>query len=266
MVGLTTQDAMDQKVKSLNALPRPSRLSSSKSLPNDWYFDVRYIPLEPTPHHILFLVRLGDKYLHTERLPLGLSKDKSGIEYFPQTADEAAPEVANALIHSFVANPAPSAPWKLFTYDPGLAIHVGNIFRKLGVREELQKIQFLKSNEKVAQTLCDDFFSNLTRTMGVEFSIPSPQTIGLSNYKPPRDDFFASRADSGGSTDVNLKRTLAYVQDLMNSRPLTTDAMSEDMKQGVHHVMTLFQTKSTAMVRAEADAGDPESALDFALR
>lgn len=87
---------MSQMVRSLNVLPRPPRLP--KSLSNDWYFDVRYIPLEPTPHHIMILVRPGDDFLHTERLPLGLSEDESGIGHFPETAEEAAPEVANALI------------------------------------------------------------------------------------------------------------------------------------------------------------------------
>jgi hypothetical protein len=55
-------------VQSFNALHQP-RLSPS-GLPNHWHFDLRYIALNPTPSHVLFLVQLDSGYIHSERLPL----------------------------------------------------------------------------------------------------------------------------------------------------------------------------------------------------
>lgn len=269
---------VSKTVKSLNALPRPSRVPSS-SIPNDWFFDVRYIPLEPTPHHILFLIRPEDKFVHTERLPLGLSSNRSGIAYFPELADEAAPELANALIHSFVNNFGkatalpPSAPWKLITHDPALAIEIEKEFRKLGVREELCRIQISKRYDSLAQSLCDDFFQGLKRSKGItgmlDALLDTPQSIGFYNFRPPADDHFIQVEEGSGGGhiigDVSLDRILGYTREFMNSRCKTTDFV-EDLSGAVHDVLNLFQSKSVAVVRAEADAGNPESAIDYAFR
>ena len=72
---------------------------------------------------------------------MGLSTRSNGIEFFPDTPEEAAPEVAKALMHAFVnrfggqASQA-IAPWNLMTEDKNLAATVGDEFKKLGVGYE----------------------------------------------------------------------------------------------------------------------------------
>ncbi|KAF9469458.1 hypothetical protein BDZ94DRAFT_1244525 [Collybia nuda] len=267
LVILATPKSMSQAAKLFNELPRPSRLNS---ISNDWYFDVRYVPLEPTPHHMLFLIRPADKFVHAERLPLGVSHDESGIGFFPETAEDAAPEVIDALIYSFVNNfgrtaaGKASAPWKLSTFDPGLAVEVGKIFRQIGVRKDLWKINVARNLDPLAQALCDDFFTTLTRSMGITYFISTPQSIGLSNYRPPPDDFFITGESVSGCGDTNFGKALAYAQDRMNCRSTTNE--SEDMMRVVQSAIAMFQTKPLAIAQAEADAGDPESALDIAFR
>ena len=97
--------------------------------------------------HLLFLLQLDSSFIHTERLPLGTSDSDdpmSGMRFFPESGTEAAPEASKAIIHSFLNSfgchnfvlnpPPPSAPWKLTTGDPQLAVAVGNEFKKIGVR------------------------------------------------------------------------------------------------------------------------------------
>lgn len=79
-----------------------------------------------------------------ELLPLDGGKPMS---FFPETGKDAAPEVANALIRSFltsfgIAGKPPLAPWKLTTDDVDLASAVGEEFKKLGILQVLWKIQY----------------------------------------------------------------------------------------------------------------------------
>ena len=90
-------------VKSFNALPRKEMAPPDEVL-NEWHFDFRYIQLEPNPSHVITLIQPQSQIIHIERLPVGLPTNQSGIEYFPESGKEAAPEVARALLHAFVNN------------------------------------------------------------------------------------------------------------------------------------------------------------------
>ena len=106
-------------------------------------FDLRYIQLEPTPSHIIALIQPQFQFIHIERLPIGLPANQSGIEYFPESGKEVAPEVAKALLHAFAnklgqsaipKTPPAFSPWKLTTVDKELASAVSDEFKRIGVR------------------------------------------------------------------------------------------------------------------------------------
>jgi len=261
-------------IKSFNALPRPPK--TPYGLPNHWHFDIRYIPLDPTPSHLLFLVQLSSSYVHTEQLPLGISTSASGTVFFPETGAEAAPEVSKALLHSFVDGmwlknlkliPPAYAPWKLTTDDPQLAAAVADEFKKIGVREELCKIHVVKGKALVtAQTAFDEFWQTLKVQIGLTglagATITTPDSIGFHNFRPA--------VWVGDVTDSDVQKACSYAQRLSSTRPILVEIDPRDvggeMAKEIRTIMELINTKSATQVRAEADAGNADAAIDYALR
>lgn len=262
-------------VKSFNALPRKQRLPTG--LPNHWHFDLRFVPLEP-PSHLLFLVQLDSSYVHGERLPLSTSENTmSGMQFFPETGIEAAPEISKAIIHSFLDNfgsrnfmlnaPPLFAPWKLTTGDPQLARAVGDEFKNMGIREELCKIHVVKGKAlETAQLAFDGFWQSLKQSIGFT-GLPgdvltTPDSIGFSNYRPA--------TWVGNANDGDTEKALAYAQRLSATRPISGEIDAHDTGENIvkeiRTVLELVNAKSTDQVRAEADAGNAESAIDYALR
>ena len=87
-------------VKAFNALPR-KEMAPSDDVLSEWHFDFCYIEVEPNPSHVITLIQPQSQIIHIERLPIGLTTNQSGIEYFLESGKEAAPEVAKAL-YAFV--------------------------------------------------------------------------------------------------------------------------------------------------------------------
>lgn len=265
-----------KSVKQFNALPRKPRAPSGV-VSNNWHFDLRYVPLDPTPSHFLFVVQLESSYIHGERIPLNLPANASGIEFFPETGEEAAPEVAKALIHSFLDGfgerkftfnpPPPYAPWKLSTEDSSLAEAVGNEFRRLGVRPELCKIEVVKGKSLTsAQEAFEGFWDSLKTSMGITGLVSAALT-------PPGSIVFKNLCLSpwvGNPNDDEATKALAYTQRLATARPLSEEAshtsVGEEMMRKYRLNLAYLQSKTNDVVRAEADAGKGESAIDFSLR
>jgi hypothetical protein len=269
-------------VKLFNTLPRPQLMPTG--LPNDWHFDLRYIPLDPTPSHFLFIVQQDSNYTHGERLPLGVSTDESGIAFFPESGTEAASEVSKALIHAFVdgfgnhkfmLNPHPPfAPWKLTTEDPHLAKGVSEEFMKIGVQIQLCNIHVVKGKAlETAQTAFESFWNNLKSRIGitgiVADALTTPNSITFHNFQPKTTTTrFGDDSDDEDSAEIS--KALGYVQRLSSSRPISLNIDPHDqgkntMKE-VQSTIELFKAKSSKTVRKEADAGNAESAIEYALR
>jgi hypothetical protein len=199
------------------------------------------------------------------------------MAFFPETAKEAASEVSKALIHSFVDNlglakfksnpPPPFAPWKLTTEDPQLAIAVADEFRKIGVRQELCTIGIVKGKAlKKVQSVFEGFWKDLKAQMGIT-GLPAdvlttPDSIGFHNYRPG--------TWTGNADDDDTQKALAYVQRLSSTRPISVELDPRDegdnIMKDLQTVLALIKAKSDDTVRAEADAGNPEAAIDYALR
>jgi len=266
---------LDTALQIFNKLPRQP-LAPSGRVPNHWHFDLRYIPLEPTPSHVVFLCQTQSSYIHTERLPLGLSTRESGIQYFPESGKEAAPEVAKALIDSFVTSfgtgkfqtkPAPAfAPWRLTTEDPSLAVAVGEEFKRLGLRDELCKIHVVTGPTlKKAEEAFARFFKSLKDQIGLT-------GIAAASIKTPGSIVFNLKVEPKQLRgDENMDKALAYAQRLHTARPISSAPYdSSDAGNSLigemETVMKLIEVKAADVARAEADAGSPESAMDYALR
>lgn len=255
-------------------------MAPSGKIPNVWYFDVRYVHIEPTPSHILYFLQPHSDFVHMERLPLGVPSRSSGIAFFPELAREAAPEVAKAILHAFVNNitdPAKVdhivtpvfAPWNLITEDKDLAVEVGKELKHLGVRhDEVCKIgSSTAANNLQAQASFTKFFNILKQSVGFTglalIAISTPQSIMFHNFKldPPHPD----------SDDDEVQEVLKYTQQLSNTRPpMTTESNSQSfsarMISDMQIVEKLLNSKPASVAKAEADSGDPQSAMDYGLR
>lgn len=211
-----------------------------------------------------------------ERLPVGLSKGSSGIEFFPESAKDAAPEITKALLHAFVNNlglndfTPPFAPWKLTTEAKDLAAAVGDEFHRLGVRpDELCNIGVsTNSLNKTMHDHFDGFFQQLKKLIRIEDSvsafISTPSSIMFHNVVPsPRP-----RPEHDSPEEAGFDLALKYVTELERSRPLKAEHTSSTSKipEQVYSVMRMVAENPASVVKAQADAGNPEAAFDYGVR
>jgi hypothetical protein len=256
-------------VKTFNDLPRAEILASHRG-PNEWYFDLRYIQFEPNPHHALYLAQTLDSIYHLEPLPAGLPTNRSGLEYFPETGREAAPEVVKGIMYAFLhrmgGKAAPFAPWRLTTPDKRLLAAVNAEFRRIGIHSSLE----VTETTFLAHCLTDDCFAiqynNLKKKMGYT-------GIGYASLLCPDDICFPDVADAVpplviGKDDWHI--CTAYVRHVMEARPIDeiADSMSviANMTQEVRQLQERLQSVPEAVVRVQADGGDYEAAFDYGLR
>ncbi|KZV95770.1 hypothetical protein EXIGLDRAFT_834143 [Exidia glandulosa HHB12029] len=252
-------------VKKFNALPRKP-MAPSGLVSNEWHFDVRYIPLDP-PSHVLFIVQPGSRYVHQERLPLDVPMDQSGLTWFPETPEEAAAEVARALVHSFVDNmglgkferhpPPPTAPWSWMTMEPALAAAVGKELSRMGVAASL--LQNVKVSSEDVQAIANESFTPVFRSICPHPAVPVPEAINfgvvsIEEKVPHYEDATAF--------------ALAYYQLRQNNTPPQsniddTPAFDPTVVQQTYDIL---RSAPTTEVKARADAGNPGAALDYGLR
>ncbi|KAK7031181.1 hypothetical protein VNI00_013597 [Paramarasmius palmivorus] len=238
-----------------------------------WHFDARYIPIEPNPCHVLFIVNMTGIKKHVERLPVGLDKQTSGIKFFPEIASEAAPEVAKALIHAFKQHLGgtdvfPFGPsGSLSTDDRSLAQAVGAELRKLGIGQERSRIEY-KYLISFAQGHFEATFKDLKKQFGatekVTQLLDTPESIGFHNF---RSCNLKARRPEEDPFDESVQRLLEYMHSLLNARPaISLSKLDHKLDEEMDKLRRLFHSKPTPMVEEEADRGVPESQLDFALR
>lgn len=275
-VGLRLTIVMSiSQVSAFNRLPRSSRAPSGL-VPNTWHFDLRYISLVP-PSHVLFLVQPDSDFVHLEPLPLRIgSPTSSTLEFFPETAEQAAPEAVNALLHSFLTsfgvgrfqNPLPPAyaPWELATDDIDLVNAVGKELKRIGVTPDLCEVVISpKRVVKIADKAFDQVYKQTKTTCGITglaaATLSTPHSIGFANYKKEHwpQIIDGEDEDAGVMEYTNLLSNATFSK----KKPL----------QRTGEIMILFQAamqqlhKRTAeSVRAAADSGDVASAIEYALR
>ncbi|KAG5647434.1 hypothetical protein DXG03_009364 [Asterophora parasitica] len=212
--------------------------------------------------HVLFLVQLESQFIHSERLPTGVSPRASGIEFLSESGEGATPEVAKALVLSFLSGfaskerfsgdvPKATAPWKLTTECPSLADAVGAELKRLG---------------RLAQEAFAGFWKTLKEQIGitgiVAAALSTPEPVVFSKL---RLTSWVSDADANVST-----KALNYTKRLVFTRPLSKEklgaSVGDDMMAHLRLNLGLFESKSIGAIFEEADEGNGETAIDHALR
>jgi hypothetical protein len=259
----------NELVKKFNALPRQPKTPSG-AVSNNWHFDVRFIPLEP-PSHVLFVINPDSRYSHMERLPVGLPAGYSGMGFFPESSEEAAHEVAVALLNTFVDNfglakmtqdpPPPYAPWILTTDVSSLALAVGRELKRMGVSAAgLHKVKI--SSAVVPEIAHESFgriFSRLPRVPGLD----TPQGITFGSFTPQNRDTLERMPASGLHMSA-----IMYAQAEQNYRPPRESIDKRDaVNQGAwDETADFLRNNPSEGVKRRADDGDIEAAYDYALR
>jgi len=271
-------------VKSFNALLRNPKTPSG-FVPNEWHFDIRYIHIEPTPSHVLFLLQPQSQFIHLERLPLGLSPGTSGLTFFPETGKEAAPDLVKGLLHSFVNNlglngpgdKAFGAPWKLSTEDRELAEAVGQEVKRLGVREEALWTIGVSSPRvnSLARTAFENYFGTLKKSIGISdlpaAAIVAPDSIIFSTFKADGEPQVCIDTNNLNAENKDVALAMNYVQLRAAASPVTElEPNAKQILQKQQIPMQEFylslDERTEAVVRAAADSGDPEASAEYGLR
>lgn len=271
-------------VKAFNALPR-GPLVPSGILPNEWHFDVRYIPPlgKELPSHVLYICHPKLAFTYVGRLPLdGPAADC--LSFFPESVDDIAPEVAKGLLFAFIHNLGErqvwslrganaAAPWKLTSEDRALAPAVARELKRIGVTApELHEILLTpKKPYDEAHFVFEDMFNDVKQTCGLRGAdydcILTPWSVSFHDLKPP-----ARRPFSLETADGRLKLRLEYITRIERARPRTRANM--DLRafiahnaQGLLDALVEQHTERPAHVaKVAADAGDAEAALDYGTR
>lgn len=92
--------------------------------------------------------------------------------------------------------------------------------------------------------------------------LTTPDSVGFHNYHPG--------TWTGDVNDDDTQKALAYCERLSSTRPISVGDDPRDAGEKVFKdmqtVLRLINTKYADDVRAEADAGNAEAAIDYALR
>ena len=231
--------------------------------------------IHPTLSHVLFLLQP-----QSQRLPLGLSPRSSGNAFFPESCKEAAPELVKGLLHSFVNNlglkPGEKifrAPWKLSTESKGLAEAVGEEFKRQGVRAEaLWTIDVSSSTvHHLAREVLHDYFDTLIESIGLPPGvIATPKSIVFPTFKVDSELLYIE-ANSVEEQEFNLMWDYVQLRAAASPR-IELDPNSNQMSArhrtftAIHHFFMGLKERTEEVVRAEADAGNPEASVDYGLR
>ncbi|KJA21024.1 hypothetical protein HYPSUDRAFT_55688 [Hypholoma sublateritium FD-334 SS-4] len=275
---------IEELVKAFNALPR-GPLVPSGVFPNEWHFDVRYIPPlgKELPSHVLYICHPKLAFTYVGRLPLdGPAADS--LSFFPESVDDIAPEVAKGLLFAFIHNlgerrvwslrgAKASAPWKLTSEDRALAPAVARELKKIGVTApELHEILLTpKGTYDEAHFAFEDMFNDVKRTCGLRGAdydcILTPWSVSFHDLRPP-----ARRPFSLETADGRLKLRLEYITRVERARPRTRTnldlhAFLAHNAQGLLDALIVQHTDRPAHVaKVVAEAGEAEAALDYGTR
>jgi hypothetical protein len=257
-------------VAAYNALPRNRHIRSPHGqITNHWHFDLRYIFLDP-PTTILFLIHPEKYYIHQERLPLGLSEGTAGIAYFPETGPDAAPEICKALILKFLkgglAGPKskPHAPWKLTTEDQDLAAALTAEFSRMGVQNELCHVEAVVQGRMIDNTQKEfqKYWEKIKQSKG--FKGPAATALkGPDCITFRRGAWLRQWKDT---PDPPQRKIMAYARLSASCRPSGLSVTPDQIPEKCVEASMFLRENPTDVVRARADGGNAEAAVDYAMR
>lgn len=191
--------------------------------------------------------------------------------------------MAKALLHSFVnslnengqSGSAFLAPWRLSTEDKELADAVGEEFKRLGVgAEALWKIAVAPRRViNLARTAFMRYFDTLKNSIGLNglaaAAIATPDSIMFSSLtidgKPNLCLNIDSMEDKASALVMNYVQLRALASPPMEVK-LATKSLWTRQVQAMEVFQRRLVTRVEILVRAEADEGIAEAALEYGLR
>ncbi|KAF7321868.1 MYND-type domain-containing protein [Mycena kentingensis (nom. inval.)] len=265
------------EVKAFNALPR-NKLAPSGKVPNVWHFDIRYIHLEPNPAHILFLFQPDSSFTHIEHIPAGSQPGSpESFDFFPESADEAAPELARAIMRAFTNGFAHKgqpktpknllrAPWALTTEDLNLAQAVGKAFARVGVPALSNIAVSSKAVTSAALSTFLELFAMLSgKAPSSVFQFPASIAFDYQPSEPPSD----SSSDSEDGELGGLNRVLEYARFMDSCQPNTKLKVDTPtpvlLRQSIETARKLVQVPIAESLK-HAEAKDSALFIDCAAR
>ncbi|KAF7305939.1 MYND-type domain-containing protein [Mycena chlorophos] len=265
---------------------RFNKLKRTKMARNVWHFDVRYIHLEPIPGHILFLFQPESNYVHFEHLPIARDNKLSDTyQYFPETAEEAAPEIVRAIVHLFLTDFGRKgiemqqkqkqdlqAPWKLTGEEKHLALAVGKEFARVGVNPSLCAVE--QSSEDVLEDALVSFLDVYSRLAGARPTtlLQFPNSISF-DYDPyqnlPKELKVVNRKEEVPSQKAEyMDRVLQYIQFVETCSPTTpekADNPTYRMSETIIATEAMLRRPFAELLK-DAEAGNVALYVDCASR
>ncbi|KIM38189.1 hypothetical protein M413DRAFT_30323 [Hebeloma cylindrosporum] len=171
------------------------------------------------------------------------------------------------------------APWKLSTEDQELAEAVGEEFKAVGVRAEALWTIGVSSPRVtgLAQTAFENYFGTLKTSIGITGlppnSIVTPESIIFSTFKADGEPLVCLDVSNvGDAVGKDFALALNYVQLRAGASPQLTDLepniqrLWEQQQFQMEKFQLSLEERTEAVVRAEADTGDPEASVEYGLR
>lgn len=267
-------------VRKFNTLPvaERTRLPRLGRLANEWHFEIRFVPFEQIIGYVLVLMQPQSEFMYIKRIPAGLADGESGMFFFPESAEEAAPQIVQGILHAFInhldikdAASTSFAPFKLMTQEEPMATAVGEEFKRLGVHVNLRKIAI--STESVymnAQEKWSFRFELMKRALGFSeeesTTIRTPWAVTFSTL------VITDPAQRPGISidqfpDEGMRQCIHYISEWNRAEAsLSLEDRLPDANKEMKKAYALLDQKPEAVVKANADGGDDLEALDYGIR
>ncbi|KIY53925.1 hypothetical protein FISHEDRAFT_68491 [Fistulina hepatica ATCC 64428] len=178
------------------------------------------------------------------------------VHFFPESAEDAAPVVAEALPYSFVHNPGRAsdasslgAPWRLMTEESAQADAVGKALKKMGVAagDLWEEMGSFEKEGRIADR-------------ALSARVPTPNAISFSSFSfhPPT----IPGSDSEAALTCARHMCNAQPQLVLHSGKNESDYMQQTFGQ------RLIQLKYNPFraIKVKADASDLEAAFDCGMK
>ncbi|KJA19068.1 hypothetical protein HYPSUDRAFT_144160, partial [Hypholoma sublateritium FD-334 SS-4] len=245
---------------------------------NEWHFEIRFVPFEQIIGYVLVLMQPQSELMYIKRIPSGLANGESGMSFFPESAEEAAPHIVRGILHAFVnhldvkgSSSASFAPFILQTQEEPMVAAVGKEFKRLGVHTNLHNIAI--SSESVymnAQVKWSFRFELMKRAFGFSeeesMIIKTPWAVTFSTL------LITDPAQRPGISidhfpDEGMRQCIHYISEWNRAEAsLSLEDRLPDANKEMKKAYALLEQKPEAVVKANADGGDDLEALDYGVR
>lgn len=271
-------------VAAFNALQQSPTIDSQR-VPNDWHFDLRFIRRTPISSLCLLILQPHSRFTHIASLPFRDDNSSyvptTGLEFFPDTPQEAAPEIVKVLLHFFVNFPrignaghsTTLAPWQLTTWNEALAHAVNAELKQQGVQPSrvcsvgIASAQVNAVADAQLQESLEDTWEGDDVIRPLEEDVP--KSVSLLNAAP--NPFIPGDYQDLEGPERYARMAQHYGAMLARGTPSDGGpyyGLPSLVKERrcLSDIQQLLMTEPGDVVKSAADHGDANAALDYGIR